>query len=64
MRNHNAGVVSSNPARVTIKARLLRNATANHLTKSTHLEKLGALFLVSATLKIEYPNQWKAREYE
>ena len=39
VRNHNVEVVSSNPARVTIKTPLARNATGNHLTKSTSLEK-------------------------
>ena len=35
----NTGVVSSNPARVTIKTPLARKSTGNHLIKSTSLEK-------------------------
>ena len=55
MRTHNTTVVSSNPARVTIKTPLTRKAKGNHLIKFTSLEKkLNALFLVSATLEIEH----------
>ena len=36
-------VGSSNPARVTIKIRLARKATGNHLIKSTFLEKARGL---------------------
>ena len=35
----NAGVVSSNPARVTMKTPLVRKETVNHFMKSTSLEK-------------------------
>ena len=48
------GVVSSNPTRVIIKTPL---ATGNHLIKSTSLEKLRAVSLVSAKLEIEYAMQ-------
>ena len=57
MRTHNTGVVSSNPARVTIKTPLARKALGNHLIKSTALEKLRTLPLVSAKFKIEYATQ-------
>ena len=46
-RTHNAGVVSSNPASVTIKGLLARKVKGNHLIKSTSLEKT----MASATLK-------------
>ena len=36
------------------KVYFLQTATGNHLMKSTSLEKLGALTLVSATLEIEH----------
>ena len=52
VRNHNTGVVSSNPARHN-KAQLMGRATGNHLIKSTSLEKLRAQSLVSVTLEIE-----------
>ena len=39
MRPCNIGLVSSNPAHVTIKGALMRKATGNHLIKSTSLEK-------------------------
>ena len=35
MRTHNTGVVSSNPACVTMKSLLARKAMGNHLRKST-----------------------------
>ena len=54
VRSHNAGVIISNPARVTIKAPLSRTATGNHLVKFTSVQKLRALSLVSAPLDIEY----------
>ena len=38
MRTHKIGVVSSNPARVTIKMQLVRKAAGNHLMKFTFLE--------------------------
>ena len=38
MWNHNAGVVSSNHARVTIETVLVRKAAGNHLVESTLLE--------------------------
>ena len=48
------GVVSSNPALVTIKTPLVREATGNHLMNPTSLgKKPRALSLVSAKLKIE-----------
>ena len=37
---HNTGVVSSNPARVTMKTPLARKTTGNHLIKPTALEKI------------------------
>ena len=37
-RIHNAGVVSSNPARVTIKKPLARKATGTQPPKSTSIE--------------------------
>ena len=59
MRTHNTGVVSSNPALVTRKMPSMRKATGNHLIKSTSLEKLTALSLVSTNLIIEYPTQFE-----
>ena len=38
MWGHKTGVFSSNPTRATIKTPLVRNATGNHLIKSTSLE--------------------------
>ena len=57
MRTHNTGVVSSIPPFVTFKVPLVRMATGNHLMKSTSLDRLRALSLVSATLEIEYATQ-------
>ena len=57
-RVSNPGVVSSSPTPVTFKTPLVRKATGNHLIKSTSLVKrLRALFLVSATLEVEYATQ-------
>ena len=42
----------------TMKTSLVRKATGNHLIKSTSLEKLRALSLVSATREIEYATQF------
>ena len=39
------------------KTPLVRKATGNHLMKSTSLETLRALFLVSATLEFEHATQ-------
>ena len=61
VRTHNTGFVSSNPKRVTMKMPLVRKVTVNHLMKSTSLEKLRALSLVSATLEIEYATQFLAQ---
>ena len=55
--NNNTGVVSSNPEHVTIKLPLVRKAMGNHLVKSTFLEKLRVLSMVSAKLEIEYVTQ-------
>ena len=52
-RTHKAGVGSSIPAYVTMKTPLVWKATGNHLIKSTSLEKLRALSLVSTTLEID-----------
>ena len=52
MRTHNTGV-----ARVTIIRQLVRKVMGNHLIKSTSLEKLRAVSLVSAKLEIEYAMQ-------
>ena len=57
MLSYCTGAVNSVPPCVTMKTPLLRKAMGNHLIKSTSLEKLRALSLVSATLKIEYPMQ-------
>ena len=38
-RTHSAGVVSSNPAHVTIEMSLVRKAKGNHLIKSISLEE-------------------------
>ena len=54
IRTHNTRVVSSKPARVTMKTSLARNATGNHIIKFTSLEKLRVLSSASATLKVEY----------
>ena len=40
------------------KTLLMRKASGNHLMNSTSLEKLRALSLVSATLKMEYATQF------
>ena len=39
VRTHNTGVLSSNPTRVTIEMPLVRQATGNHLIKSTFRKK-------------------------
>ena len=39
VKTHNARVVGSNPASVTIETPLVRKAMGNHLIKSTSLEK-------------------------
>ena len=55
VRIHNAGVVSSNPPRVTIKASLMRKATG----KVPFIgNKLRVLSLVSAKLEIKYAPGW------
>ena len=36
----------------------MRKARGNHVIKSTSLENLRALSLVSATLEVEYPTQY------
>ena len=46
MRTRKTGVVTSIPPCVTIIMPLVRNATGNHLIKSTSLGKLRALSLV------------------
>ena len=46
--------LSGNTTRITIKAPLKRKATGNHLMIPIPLEKLRALSLVSAILKIAY----------
>ena len=48
-----ARVLSSNPARVTMKARLMREVTGNHLMKSTFLEQLQSPVSGSADLDPE-----------
>ena len=54
IRTHNARVASSNPTRVTIKTVGKEdNGKAPHRFHF-HRKKLIALFLVSATLEIEY----------
>ena len=53
MRTRDAGVVSLNPACAT-KAQLVTKARGNYLIKSNSLEKLRALSLVSARLKVKY----------
>ena len=58
MWTYDTGVISSNPARVTIKMPLTSKATGNHLVKSTFLVKSRALSLVSATIEIEYATQF------
>ena len=49
--------MSSNPAHVAMKTSSVRKAVRNHTIKSTCLEKLTALSLVSGTLEIEYATQ-------
>ena len=56
--SYNAGVVSSNPARVSIKTALVGKVTENHLIKSTSIKKIPALPLVSAKLEIGYATQF------
>ena len=57
MHTHNVGVMSSNPACVTIKAPLTgKTSQRKPPHKSTFLEKLRAL--VSAKLEIEYATQF------
>ena len=50
----NTRIVSSNPTRATIKTPLVRKSMGKDLMKSTSLEKIGALSLISAKLEIEY----------
>ena len=47
VQTRKTGVVSSNPARVTIKTPLVRKAMGNHLTKAVSLEKVSELCLLS-----------------
>ena len=54
VQTHNAGGVSSNPARVTVKVPLVKKTTGNHLIKSNSLLEFRALSLVSAVLEIEF----------
>ena len=54
MQTHNVEVVSSNPARVTIKTQLVRKATRNHLVKSTSIEKTQSPVSGFCYAKIEY----------
>ena len=54
MWTHKAGALSLNPVSVVIKTPLARKATGHHLIKAVSLEQLGAPFLVSVMLKIEY----------
>ena len=64
MWTDNTAVVSSIHPCVTIKAPLVRKATGNHLIKSTSLEKLRVLSLISATLEIEYAMKlYETRKY-
>ena len=59
IRTHNTGVVSSNPARVTIKTLLKRKATGKQPHKiHFHSKNSRALTLVSASLKIEHGNSF------
>ena len=51
-------IMSSNPALIAIRTPLLRKATKSHFKSSPSLEKLRALFLVSAKLKVEYATQF------
>lgn len=55
MQTHKARLVSSNTARGTIKAPLVRKATEKYLRKSTSLEKIHSP--VAGKLKIEYATQ-------
>ena len=63
MRTRNTGVVSSNPTCVTIGVPLVRKVSGNQFIKSISLEKLRALFLVSATLEIEHATQFNIQEH-
>lgn len=57
MRNHNSGVLSSNPERVTTKTPFVKKAKGGQFIKSNSLEKPRALSLVSAKFEIEYSKQ-------
>ena len=57
MRIQSKGIVSSNPACVTIEIPQVRKATENHPTESTSLEKIQSPISYSAKLEIEYDLQ-------
>ena len=61
MRTHNTWVFSSVPICVTMITPLVRKATGNYLMKSTSLENVRVMSLVSATLEIEYAMQARFR---
>ena len=53
---HCAGVLSSNPVRVTMKTPLVRKATGNHLVKSTSLECTKNLVHAGSSMRRSLPH--------
>ena len=58
LRTHSAGVVSSNPARATIKTAIVRKAQATTSQSPFPWKGLGSLLRISATLEMEHATQF------